>query len=118
MSQQEVSVTHRLTICKTCASPGADPQGAALAQALSLPPGWEVFLHPCLNLCGKPVAAAVQGVERATYLLAGLTPADADDLAAFAALYDAAPDGWITDARGAGRVRLCLQGRVPALRQP
>ena len=108
-------MTHRLTICETCASPGADPQGTALAQALDLPPGWEVVLHPCLNVCGKPVAAAVQGTGRATCLLAGLTPDDADDLAAFAALYDAAPDGWITDARPAGRVRLCLLGRVPAL---
>lgn len=111
-------MTNRLTICTTCASKGAAPQGAALAAALTLPDGWEVVLHPCLNMCARPVAAAVQGPGRATYLLAGLTLADAVDLAGFAALYDAAPDGWITDAQGAGRVRLCLRGRVPALTGP
>lgn len=108
-------MTNRLTICKTCASKGAVPQGEVLAAALDLPAGWEVVLHPCLNMCNGPIAAAVQGAGRATYLLAGLTVKDAADLAGFAALYDAAPAGWITDAQGAGRVRLCLRGRVPAL---
>lgn len=108
-------MTHRLTICVTCASPGVDPQGAALAAAVDLPEGWEVVLQPCLNMCDSPLAAAVQGAGRATYLLAGLTLDDAADLAGFATLYDAAPQGWITDARPAGRVRLCLRGRVPAL---
>jgi hypothetical protein len=28
-------------------------------------------------------------------------------------LYVEAPDGWIEDAQNAGRLRLCLQGRVP-----
>lgn len=104
-------MARRLTICATCDGPGA-----ALADALrDRLAGWDVRLHACLSACAEPVAVAVQADDKATYLFAGLTADDADDVIAFAALFDAAPDGWVADARPAGRLRFCLKGRVPAL---
>jgi predicted metal-binding protein len=100
----------RMTICETCAGPGL-----ALAAALRDLAGWDVILQSCLSVCDDPVAIAVQGEGAATYVFAGLTDADADDIRAFAALYEAAPRGWVEDARPAGRLRFCLKSRVPAL---
>lgn len=100
----------RLTICATCEGPGK-----ALANELRVVlPDWDVKMHACFSVCSEPLGLSVQAQGKATYLFAGLTRADVDDLVAFAALYDAAPDGWIDDARPAGRVRFCLKGRVPA----
>lgn len=110
-------MTNRLTICATCAAKDADPQGAALAEAVraQLPAGWDVVMQDCMSMCDGPVAVAVQGPGKATYLFAGVTPADAADVLGFVGLYDAQADGWIDDARPAGRLRFCLKGRVPAL---
>ena len=77
--------------------------------------GWDVEMHPCLSVCDEPVAIAAQSEGCATYVFAGLTEADADDVVAFAAAYDAADAGWIDDARPLGRLRFCLKTRVPAL---
>lgn len=99
----------RLLICSTCAGPGQ-----ALSDALGNVPGWSVDMHPCLSVCDQPVAMAAQAEGCATYVFAGLTPDDADDIAAFAAAFDAAAKGWITDARPLGRLRFCLTARVPA----
>lgn len=104
-------MTKRLVICETCDGPGAT-LAAALRDKL---PTWDVVMHPCLSVCAEPVAMAVQATGKATYVFAGLTDADAADAVAFAALYDDAPDGWVTDARPAGRLRFCLKTRVPAL---
>ncbi|MFT5066476.1 MAG: putative metal-binding protein [Yoonia sp.] len=103
-------MTKRVTICETCAGPGT-----ALAAELGDLSGWDVVMHPCLSVCDEPVAMAVQGEGSATYVFAGLTDADADDVRAFVALYDDALCGWVADARPAGRLRFCLKSRVPAL---
>ena len=102
-------MTKRVTICSSCEGPGA-----AMAAALKVP-GWEVRLHDCFNVCSEPVTLAVQASGKATYLFAGLTEADTADVRAFLRLHDAATDGWVDDARAAGRLRFCLKGRVPAL---
>lgn len=103
-------MTKRVTICATCAGPGDK-----LAAALKGLDGWEVVMHPCLSVCTEPVAMAVQGDGAATYVFAGVTDAEADDVRAFVDLYDKADKGWIEDARPAGRLRFCLKTRVPAL---
>lgn len=103
-------MTKRVTICATCAG-----QGVELAAALKGLDGWEVAMHPCLSVCEAPVAIAVQADACATYVFAGLTDADADDVRAFVDLYDKAEAGWVEDARPAGRLRFCLKTRVPAL---
>jgi predicted metal-binding protein len=74
-----------------------------------------VATHACLSVCAEPVALAVQARDKATYVFGGVTVADAADVAAFADLYDTAPDGWIDDARPAGRLRFCLKARVPTV---
>ncbi len=103
-------MTKRVTICETCAGPGE-----ALATAIGELVGWEVTMHPCLSACDEPVAIAVQGDGAATYVFSGLTDADANDVRAFARLYENAQAGWVEDARPAGRLRFCLKTRVPAL---
>lgn len=104
-------MTKRLVICKTCDGPGM-----ALADALRVRlPGWDVVLHDCLSACAEPVSLAVQADGKATYVFAGLSDTDVDDAVAFAGLYDASDDGWVADARPAGRLRFCLKSRVPAL---
>ena len=104
-------MTKRLVICETCDGPGA-----VLAETLRPQvPGWEVVLHECLSACAEPVSLAVQATGKATYVFAGLGMQDLRDVVAFVGLYEAAPDGWIDDARPAGRLRFCLKTRVPAL---
>jgi predicted metal-binding protein len=76
--------------------------------------GWHVRTHACLSICARPIAIALQGEGKATYLFADIALSDVADLHATLAAYDAAPDGWIEDARPLGRLRLCLKGRVPA----
>lgn len=107
-------MTRTLTICATCAAVNEAPTGADLAAAVGNVDGWTVRMHDCLSMCDGPVAIAVQADAKATYLFSGVTVADAADVRAFLALYDTTVDGWIADARPAGRLRFCLKGRVPA----
>ena len=69
----------------------------------------------CLLACGAPLALAVTGEGKATYLFAGVDPeAQAGEVLAFAALYRDAPGGEVADARPCGDLRFCLRGRIPA----
>lgn len=106
-----VAMTKRVTICATCDGPG-EALAFALRDQLD---GWDVVMHDCLSVCAEPVSVALQAAGKATYVFAGLADADAADVRAFADLYDASADGWIDDARAAGRLRFCLKTRVPAL---
>ncbi|HVG49166.1 MAG TPA: DUF1636 family protein [Rubellimicrobium sp.] len=77
--------------------------------------GVEVRLVECLNACGAPLALAVTGEGKATYLFGGLDPEEqVQEVLAFAALYREAPEGEVADARPCGRLRFCLRGRIPA----
>lgn len=108
---------HRIIICSTCtAGQGKEAPGPALADALAtrLGPEFEIVEHACLSVCAEPVAVAFRAPGKAAYLFAGLGPADAADAVAFARLWAETPDGWIEDARPAGRLRFCLKGRIPA----
>lgn len=105
-------MSKRLLICGTC-----EGNGAALAQAVRsrLGTDWSVEMQECLSVCQEPVAMGVQATGKASYVFAGLSEADAADVAGFVRLYDADSDGWIADARPAGRLRFCLKARLPAL---
>ncbi|SEL89006.1 Protein of unknown function [Roseivivax marinus] len=106
-------MTARLHLCASCE--GSDLPALRAALEVS---GLDVALRSerCLNGCAAPVSMALQAPGRATYFFAGIDPAgDAADIVATVRLYLTAPAGWIEDARGCGRVRFCLKGRVPAL---
>ena len=76
----------------------------------------DVTTTSCLNMCDTPLSFALQGPQKATYLFTGADPeTDTQDMLGLLRLYADAPDGWITEAQAAGRLRLCLQGRVPKL---
>ena len=111
----------RVTICDTCAEPGGRAPGADWAVALTKAAQdcglqVEIVTCSCLNMCQSPVAFALQGAQKATYLFSGADPAqDTQDMLGLLKLYADAPEGWITEAEAAGRLRLCLQGRVPRL---
>ena len=69
----------------------------------------------CLNACRAPLALAVTGEGKATYLFGGVDPeAQAEEVVAFAGLYAEAPRGEVADARPCGNLRFCLKGRIPA----
>lgn len=67
----------------------------------------------CMNQCDRPVALALRGAGKDVYLFAGVGTGDVADAVALARLYRAAEGGRIADARAAGRLRMCLVGRVP-----
>ena len=105
-------------VCDTCAAAGEAPEGEAFAATLrqAAPEGVEIRTTSCLNMCEAPLALALRGTGKVAYLFSGLRPAeDIADTLALIALYRDAPDGVIEDARPAGRLRFCLQGRVPPL---
>ncbi|WP_083225691.1 DUF1636 family protein [Neptunicoccus sediminis] len=114
---------HRVIVCATCRNKGeADFAGPELAKALRdsfaadpLLQDFTVETHDCLSACAKPNSLSFRADGKAAYLFAGVDPvADRSDIAAFARLYAQSGDGWIEDARPAGRLRFCLIGRIPA----
>ena len=101
----------RITVCAGC----REGAGRSLAAKLGEVVGAEVRLVGCLMACGKPVAMAVSGEGKSTYLFAGVEPeAQVEEVAAFLGLYAGAPSGEIADARACGRLRFCLVGCIPA----
>ena len=112
-----VGMAHTVFVCTTCAEIGGDPKGAALVEdlrgRLAGLGEFEVRGQECLNVCDKPTALAFRAEGKAAYLFAGVAPEDGADVEAFARLYADASDGWIEDARSAGRLRFCLVGRIP-----
>jgi len=106
----------RIVVCSTCEGSGGKGFAARLRPALAARGlDFAVLDHACLSACARPLAIAFAGPGKATYLFGDIDPGqDIGDTLAFAAMYAAAPDGWIEDARGAGRLRHCLIGRVPA----
>lgn len=101
---------HVISICGECEGDGAD---LARAAGAAMPAGTEVRVTPCMNVCDRPVTVAARAEGKVAYLFGGVTPGDAGALAAFARLYEEAPDGVIADARPLGRLRFCLIGRIP-----
>ncbi|WP_254054492.1 DUF1636 domain-containing protein [Roseovarius sp. EL26] len=107
---------HRIVVCSTCEGLGgkrfAVNLRAAFAEKAML---FEVQDHDCMSNCGRALSVAFSAPGKATYLFGDIDPAkDLADTLAFAGMYAASTDGWIEDARGAGRLRHCLVGRVPA----
>lgn len=106
-----------LRVCSACDAEGFAGARDGLQTALEAAGlSARVIAQDCMNACGAPVSLALQGEGRATYFFAGVDPVeDCADVVETVRLFLASPDGWIEDARGCGRLRHCLQGRVPAL---
>ncbi|WP_417728821.1 DUF1636 family protein [Roseovarius sp.] len=108
-------MAHRIVVCSTCE--GTDGKGfaARLREGLDVKAmNFSVQDHDCMSNCARPLSVAFSAPGKATYLFGDIDPArDLDDTLAFAALYADSQDGWIEDARPAGRLRHCLIGRVP-----
>jgi predicted metal-binding protein len=107
---------HRIVVCSTCECTDGKGFAARLRAAFS-ERGMEFTVqdHDCMSNCGRPLSVAFSAAGKATYLFGDIDPTiDLEDTLAFAALYAACADGWIEDARPAGRLRHCLIGRVPS----
>lgn len=96
----------RFIVCTGCA--GGEALAAKLEGVVA------VERTDCMNVCDAPVSLAVRAEGKAAYLFTGVDPDRPEDIAAFAELYAAAPEGQIADARPAGELRFCLVGRIPA----
>ena len=107
---------HRITVCSTCE--GMDGKGFATKLRAALAGAglkYAVRDFDCMSNCARPLSVAFSAAGKATYLFGDVdTGRDLEDVIAFASLYAKSVDGWIEDARPAGRLRHCLIGRVPA----
>lgn len=97
-----------LSICITCAG------GADLADALDAVLNAPVRRVECMNVCTKPACLSLRAPGKAAYLFGDVTRGDAPNVPTLLALYDAAADGIIDDARALGDLRMKLIGRIPA----
>ena len=109
-------MSHRIVVCSTCDGSDGKIFAARLRSALAeRDMDFAVQDHDCMSNCSRPLSVAFSAVDKATYLFGDIDPEiDLSDTVAFAVLYANSPDGWIDDARPAGRLRHCLIGRVPA----
>lgn len=109
-------MSHRIVVCSTC--DGTDGKAfAARLRTVLADRGMDFAVqdHDCMSNCSRPLSVAFSAPGKATYLFGDINPEiDLSDTLAFAALYLDSPNGWIEDARPAGRLRHCLIGRVPA----
>ncbi|WP_306120167.1 MULTISPECIES: DUF1636 family protein [unclassified Roseitalea] len=111
----------RIVVCATCTGDRltAGERVSAVATAIKaagLTDRVRIGTAECMGACAEPVALALQGAGRASYLFSGIALADdGADIGATCRAYLDSDDGWITDARPCGRLRLCLRARIPAL---
>lgn len=107
---------HRIVVCSTCEDVDGKSFAGRLSEALAARAmAFDVQTHDCMSNCARPLSIAFSAVGKATYLFGDIDPAiDLNDTLAFARMYAGSSDGWIDDARDAGRLRHCLIGRVPA----
>ncbi len=107
---------HRIVVCSTCEGVDGKQFAAGLRTAVAeRAMNFEVQVRDCMSNCARPLSVAFTAPGKATYLFGDIDPeTDLADMLAFARLYSDTQDGWIDDARPAGRLRFCLIGRVPA----
>ncbi|WP_156477467.1 DUF1636 family protein [Falsihalocynthiibacter arcticus] len=111
----------RILICSTCQGERSRKvEGDTLNDALrraGLADQVNVEFAGCIGSCIAPVSIGLQGDGRASYVFSGIDLLkDADDIAATCRVYLNTRKGWIVDAHVCGRLRECLQTRLPVLR--
>ena len=100
----------RVFVCAEC------PDGAArlaLIRAALAETGWQIDPGPCMSGCKSGGSVAVRAPGKMAYLFGPVEADDMDGFRAFVALYEAAPDGVIHDARPLGALRLKALARIP-----
>lgn len=110
-----------LTICRTCRPEGdasAEPPGAQLgkrAAAAVTAHGARVEVRAiaCLSACSRSCAASVAAPGKFSYVIGGLAPDDAEDLAVFAIAHSQAPDGVPAWRARPEKIRKNTVARVP-----
>lgn len=109
-----------LTVCRTCRledEPAGARLGRAAAKALErrgdAAGAVEVKAIACLSACGRSCAASVAAPGKFAYVIGGLSPEDADDLAAFALRHSEAPDGVPAWRARPEKIRKNTIARVP-----
>jgi len=109
-------ITVCITVCSSCEGSDGKAFAAELRAALAgTDLKYDVRDFDCMSNCTRPLSIAFSAAGKATYLFGDVdTAGGLKDVMAFASLFDASADGWIEDARPAGRLRHCLIGRVPA----
>lgn len=115
--------TTTLSVCRTCKPEGSrpddEPAGAALGRAAAVAlrraggTAVEIKAIACLSACGRACVASVAGPGKFSYVIGGLLPEDAEDLAAFAQAHAAAPDGVPPWRARPEKVRKNTVARVP-----
>ena len=102
-----------ISLCASCALGRGgfrDRLAAAIAAAGHQA---QVALADCLSGCTRPSTLALRAPGKTAYLFGDLTEADLPDLMVLFALYAAAPDGNLADARPLGALRLKALARIP-----
>lgn len=112
-----------LTICRTCRPEGADPNGlpagaelgrrAATTLGEARPERVEIRAIACLSACKQACSASIAAPGKFSYVVAGLTPDDAEALIAFAGLHAEAADGVPPWRARPERIRKSTIARVP-----
>lgn len=104
---------HWLLICGSCLGPqAADALGQRLTGQLG--PDWTVRQVDCMGGCTRPGAIAFRADGKASYLFGDVPPEGGEaDILAFASVFAATEHGWITDARGFGKLREGSLARIP-----
>lgn len=104
----------KVTVCGSCdlgKSGFAAPFAHALQQAGIAA---DIALVDCMSGCARASTIAFRDSGKTAYLFGDVTADDLPDLLTFARLYDAAPDGNLTDARPLGALRSKAIARIPA----
>ena len=107
-----------LHVCVTCRAdaPGEPPLGRQLHAALAALESPPLRLHEvsCLALCAQGCSAVIGAPGKWRYLLGGLRPSMAADLAEYARAYAASTTGTVMPSRRPAALRDMVRGRVPA----
>jgi predicted metal-binding protein len=97
-------------LCTSCRKGG---EGFAEGLAEALKGLAEVEGIDCMSGCARDQTLAFRSPGKVAYLFGDLTTDDLSELANFARLYAASPDGTFPDARVLGGLRLKALARIP-----
>jgi predicted metal-binding protein len=97
-------------LCTSCRKGG---EGFAEGLAEALKGLAEVEGIDCMSGCARDQTLAFRSPGKVAYLFGDLTTDDIPELANFARLYAASPDGTFPDARVLGGLRLKALARIP-----